>query len=81
MSAHLTYTPARIDAIDQAALELSHLGALLEWTGHAVTIADIELEGPGLSRLGCALQWAGGEIERRCAIINKATSNVGEWKP
>jgi len=77
----LTYTPARIDAITQAALEMSSIGTLLTWAGRAATEVIVEPTGPNLSRLGIALAWAGDAIEDRCATINEAVSNVGEWKP
>jgi hypothetical protein len=83
MIRNLNYSLDRINDIEQASDDLAQLGTLLRWAGAAAAQVVFLPSGVILSELGSAVSWAGQEIERRCAVISEAASNIGPdgtWK-
>lgn len=65
----------RMDAIAAAGFKAQNIATLLIWAGNAAGQACFEPTKERLSALGCAIQWAGGELSR---LSDEITNGIDE---
>lgn len=70
MKRKFIYSAQHIENIERVSNDLSSLATLLRWAGNAAAQTIGSPSEADFSALGCAVSWAGHQIEQRCAIIN-----------
>lgn len=59
-----TPAQARLEKIEELTIGLSSLATLIEWAGTAASQVCLHPTSQNLSAFGCAMQWAGKQVER-----------------